>query len=184
LCLGFSNYHFLTVRPCLTVRLGWVIVAGWGQYKGLTGLYNAWYNINMKRIIYITLVLVFAFSVNVQNAFAYVPNSQWVNNYYNNTVHNDGVYYGQSNKSRYIRTYGNQQVIYQEYPVYYDVPVYYPVYQKPAPRKPVCNDNRRGAHYYENSDQGPRCNDRIEDWNNRQGLPNEFLSSMYGSENY
>ena len=138
----------------------------------------------MKRIIYSSIVIfICVFMLTTGVADAAYPYSSYVSQYYNNTVHSDGVYYGRTNQINYIRGYNTAlvNVVYQPYPVYYDVPVYYPQYQKP---QPVCNDYRRGARYYENSDQGPNCNDRIEDWNNRQGLPNEFLAGLYGSDNY
>ena len=142
----------------------------------------------MKKVIqHIVFVFIMGVALSTSVAHAsYYPRSAYVDSYYNNTVHSDNVYYGQHYTSRanYIRSYqytGNVNVIYQPYPVYYDVPVYYPVYQKP---KPVCYDYRRGARYYEESDQGPNCSDRIEDWNNEQGLPNYFLASLYGTDNY
>ncbi len=128
-----------------------------------------------KMFTSLILFALFAVAVAPSAASAY----SYVNSGYQYTQYNGGAvnYYNHTytQPRNYTYTYP------QYYPVYY--PQYYPLYYA-APQQPVCNESYYNGSYYESWNRSPNCSDRLEDWGNRQSLPNEFLSTMYGTTYY
>lgn len=128
----------------------------------------------MNKLILIVLVTA-AIGLPIAADAAYVNSGYWYTDYNAGKVN----YYKHTNSPLTTNKY-NYRYAYS-YPVYY--PQYYPVYYTPRPQ-PVCNETYYTGRYYESSNRSPNCSGRLEDWNNRQNLPNEFLSTMYGTTYY
>ncbi len=85
-------------------------------------------------------------------------------------------YYHTPNTYTQNYTYSYPQYYTQYYPQYYTQ--YYPQYYTP------CYDNYTIGPYYESTNSHANCSDALEDWNNRYGMPNQFLTEAYGTPFY
>ena len=118
--------------------------------------------------MFIVAIVVIAVTPSVSVAYY-----QYANTGYQYTDYNAGP----------VNYYNHQSATYNPYAYVKYYPQYYYVYYT-QPRISVCNEPSYVASYYEEWNRSPNCSDRLEDWNNRQGLPNYFLSSMYGASRY
>ncbi len=114
--------------------------------------------------VLIVFALVFAFALP-NTSLAYY---QYANTGYKYTDYNSGA----------INYYNHYPTSYSTYSQYY--PQYYTMYYV-QPQKKTCWESNYRAQYYEESNRSPRCSDKLEDWNNKQNLPNHFLSNLSSS---
>ena len=125
----------------------------------------------MKKVItYLAIVLFVIPFINAEAAvyagFGYRDSNFGANVYISERGLSGNVIY--ANYPSYYPSYSYSRSY--SYPSYY--PVYYPVYYTP------CIDYGGPGRYYESPENHPSCSDRVEDYVNRAGRPNQFLTEL------